>query len=50
MRPSNSKYKFYFTYDNDTLRSIFKIENDSVFTEYNFEVVFNNNKYLTFNL
>ena len=50
MRPSNSKYKFYFTYDNETLRSIFKTENDSIFKEYNFEVIFNSNKYLDFNL
>ena len=47
IRPSNSNYKFYFTYDNETLRSIFKNENDSVFEEYNFEVIFNSNKYLT---
>ena len=50
MRLSNSKYKFYFTYDNETLRSIFKTENDSIFKEYNFEVIFNSNKYLDFNL
>jgi|SRR5690554_283427 len=49
-RPPNFKYKFYFTYDNEALRSIFKTENDSIFAEYNFEVIFNNNKYLAFNL
>ncbi|MFZ4105961.1 MBL fold metallo-hydrolase [Flavobacterium sp.] len=49
-RPLNSKYKFYFTYDNEILRSIFKTEKDNIFEEYNFEVIFNSNKYLAFNL
>jgi hypothetical protein len=49
-RALNCKDKFYFTYDNETLRSIFKSENDNIFKEYNFEVIFNNNKYITFNL
>jgi len=40
-RPINFKYKFQFTYDNETLRSIFNGENEDIFNKYNFEVLYN---------
>ncbi|MFV8360927.1 MBL fold metallo-hydrolase [Flavobacterium sp. LS1P3] len=49
-RTINSKYKFHFTYDNETLRSIFKNENSSIYAEYNFEVVYGIEKYLKFDV
>lgn len=41
-RPNNSKYNFHFTYDNQTLRSIFNSENENIFKEHNFEVFYSN--------
>nr|WP_315234105.1 MBL fold metallo-hydrolase [uncultured Flavobacterium sp.] len=49
-RPKKSKYNFHFTYDNQTLRSIFNVENENIFEEYNFEVIYNANNHLTFKL
>jgi beta-lactamase superfamily II metal-dependent hydrolase len=49
-RSKKSKYNFYFTYDNETLRSIFKMENDNIFEEYNFEVIYGTDKYLNIKL
>lgn len=49
-RPKNSKYNFHFTYDNQTLRSIFNVENESIFKEYNFEVFYSDQKSVTINL
>ncbi|TDD97850.1 MBL fold metallo-hydrolase [Flavobacterium cellulosilyticum] len=49
-RSTNSKYKFHFTYDNETLRSIFKNENSNIYAEYNFEVVYGIEKYLKFDV
>lgn len=49
-RSAISKYKLYFTYDNETLRNIFKMENEVVFKEYNFEIIYSTDKYLTFDL
>lgn len=48
-RSKNSKYNFHFTYDNQTLRSIFNLENKSVFKEHNFEVFYCKEKSLTIN-
>lgn len=46
---NNSKYNLYFTYDNKTLRDIFKVDGDTVFEEFNFNVKFvsENKKMLT---
>lgn len=41
-REKNSHYKLYFTYDNETLRSIFKIDGDKIYKELNFSMVFQN--------
>lgn len=49
-RPKNSKYNFHFTYDNQTLRSIFNLENENVFNEHNFEVFYSDEKSVTVNL
>lgn len=35
---NDNKYHFYFTYDNPLLRSIFTVDGENVFTNYNFEV------------
>ena len=43
-RKKNSKYNFHFTYDNQTLRSIFNVENENVFKEHNFEVFYSEKK------
>ena len=43
-RPMNLKYNFYFTYDNEFLRSIFKNEDDTIFDDYNFQVFYNSEK------
>ena len=40
----NLKYNFYFTYDNEFLRSIFKNEDDKIFDNYNFQVFYNSEK------
>lgn len=47
-RSSNSKYKFHFTYNNDTLRSIFDTDEENTFKDYNFEVFFENKNKLSF--
>lgn len=49
-RNNNLKYNLYFTYDNETLRSIFKMENDNIYSQYNFDVIYSNEKYLTFKI
>lgn len=49
-RNNNLKYNLYFTYDNETLRSIFKMENDNIYSQYNFDVIYSNDKYLTFKI
>ncbi|WP_281979692.1 MBL fold metallo-hydrolase [Tenacibaculum mesophilum] len=49
-RNSKKKMKFYFTYDNDTLTSIFKVDGEDVFERYNFEVHYNSNKFLKIGL
>jgi beta-lactamase superfamily II metal-dependent hydrolase len=49
-RPLNSKYKFHFTYENETLRSIFNNENSSIYALYNFEVFYGIEKYLKFDV
>lgn len=43
-RQKNSKYNFHFTHDNQTLRSIFNVENENVFNEHNFEVFYSEKK------
>jgi beta-lactamase superfamily II metal-dependent hydrolase len=48
-RPKNSKYNFHFTYDNQTLRSIFNAENENVLEEHNFEVFYTNKRSLIIN-
>ncbi len=49
-RPKNSKYNFHFTYDNQTLRSIFNLENENVFKQHNFEVFYSDERYVTVNI
>lgn len=49
-RSKKTKYKLYFTYDNETLKSIFKIEKDDIFKKYNFEIIYGTDKCLTFNI
>lgn len=49
-RPKSSNYNFYFTYDNQTLKSIFNVENENIFKEHNFEVIYGTDKFLTFEL
>ncbi|HLA58298.1 MAG TPA: MBL fold metallo-hydrolase [Puia sp.] len=47
----NSQYNFYFTYDNSILRSIFEIDDESIFTDYNFKMHYlgGTDKFLKFN-
>lgn len=46
-RPIGSEYKFYFTYDNRTLRSIFDIDGEDVYKKWNFHVYYlKNQKYI----
>ncbi len=47
-RNLKKKYKLYFTYDNDTLRSIFAIEDDTIHEILNFEVVYSNGPQIKF--
>lgn len=49
-RPKNSKYSFHFTYDNQTLRSIFNVEKENVFNEHNFEVFYSGERSLSIKL
>lgn len=49
-RPMNLKYNFYFTYDNEFLRSIFKNEDDKIFDDYNFQVFYNSEKAVNIDL
>ena len=49
-RKKNSKYNFHFTYDNQTLKSIFNVENENVFKEHNFEVFYSEKKYVNVSL
>ncbi len=41
-RDISNKYRLFFTYDNDTLRSIFTIEDNEIFEKLNFEVIYMN--------
>ncbi|MDJ1484231.1 MBL fold metallo-hydrolase [Cytophagaceae bacterium YF14B1] len=45
-RPPGSKYHFYFTYDNEILRSIFTVDQREVFERYDFTVTFLKDKRL----
>lgn len=46
-RNMDSKYNIHFTYDNQTLRNIFKIDGESIFESLNFNVFYlNDSKYL----
>lgn len=47
-RNINSVYNLYFTYDNETLRSIFKIDGEDIFREFNFTSNFSSSKSLSF--
>lgn len=49
-RDYNSTYNLYFTHDNQTLRNIFKIDRDNIFNEFNFNLFFSNDKYLSLDL
>ncbi|ELY2017443.1 MBL fold metallo-hydrolase [Flavobacterium psychrophilum] len=49
-RNMDSTYNLYFTYDNETLRSIFKVDGEDVSKELNFYLNFSNTKYLSFDL
>lgn len=49
-RDKNSKYNFHFTYDNQTLRSIFNLENENVFKQHNFEVFYSDESSVTVNI
>jgi beta-lactamase superfamily II metal-dependent hydrolase len=43
----NQPYSFYFTYDNPTLRRIFAVDGDRVFTTLNFQVRYSRAKWIT---
>lgn len=45
-----NKYCLWFTYNNDTLKSIFKNEEPKIYIDFNFEVFFNNERELQFSL
>lgn len=47
-RNADLKYRFYFTYDNLTLKSIFNVDDKDVYTTYNFENIFLKSKINTF--
>ena len=50
-RPQTSKYNFYFTHDNQTLRRIFEKDGQDVFKRFNFEVHYlSDGKYLKISL
>ncbi|MBA4852005.1 ComEC/Rec2 family competence protein [Emticicia sp. BO119] len=50
-RDIGTKYSFYFTYDNPTLRSIFDVDGKDIFDKYNFEIHYlKNEKLLSVNL
>jgi beta-lactamase superfamily II metal-dependent hydrolase len=49
-RSKNSKYNFHFTYDNQILRDIFNLENESIFEEHNFEVFYSDKSSVTVSL
>lgn len=50
-RKKDSRYKFYFTYDNATLRKIFTIDGEEIFGKWNFEVYYlSDRKYYEFQL
>ncbi|RZM27271.1 MAG: MBL fold metallo-hydrolase [Pedobacter sp.] len=50
-RPKGSRYKFYFTYDNSTLREIFKNEDSGIFEKWNFEMFYlSEGKYYDFDM
>lgn len=39
-RTLTSKYRLHFTYDNETLRSIFNVEKEYIYKKYNFELIY----------
>jgi hypothetical protein len=39
-RPIDSNYKLYFTYQNEVLQSMFKVDGEKIFEEFKFEVYF----------
>lgn len=43
---SKQRYKFYFTYDNPTMRSIFKSDGEEIFSDWNFEVIYPKGKWI----
>lgn len=48
-RSMNSNYRFYFTYDNTTLRKIFEVDGPEVFEKWKFKVEYlSNSKFLKF--
>jgi beta-lactamase superfamily II metal-dependent hydrolase len=49
-RNFKKKYMFYFTYDNSTLRKIFKVDGSGVFSKWNFDIIYNSNKTLKISL
>lgn len=49
-RNFKNKYKLYFTYDNDTLRSIFNKEEDTIYSILNFETIFSKEVFFMPNL
>lgn len=50
-RDYEKKYSFYFTYDNSTLRNIFRVDGKSIFEKWNFDVKYlSDGKYFRFKL
>lgn len=45
-----NKYNVYFTYDNNTLRSIFENEEKDIFEKYHFKVIYSSEKLMKVNL
>lgn len=43
-RDIKMKYNLYYTYDNETLRNIFKIDGENVFKDHNFQNIYLKNK------
>jgi len=43
-RNTDLKYHFYFTYDNNTLKSIFNTDGEDIYVKYNFENIYLSNK------
>lgn len=49
-RNMDSTYNLHFTYDNATLRNIFKVDGEDIFREFNFTSNFSSSKCLSFGL